>query len=629
MTKHYQTLYSYDPAQNLVQGYNYGNNAHNRLIPSKQSNRAISQVLYNTLAPQQKLHLEQSLFTLNIFDDHGNQLRTADPSLNNQWDAHNSLQSTGFKNARGYDAAEYSVYAAPGKRSRKVTETKDTQGKLIQVQESLYLGQVEYRSTWKGKDLTYDGAVIREASGKAVAAQLQYKSLRITEGHRQIAQKDVYPSKQSLQFYLDSNIDSCQTQLDSSGKLISYRANYPYGETSISFGETNTQKDQYSGQELDESGLYYYGYRSYLKAHFRWLSPDPTGLASDINSYAMVGNNPISFRDRFGLWPHYQLITGFIRIHTSYILNDKSILYWIAMFSSPPLEKGIKWPLYGRLTPILQFKQLYIATCLSMHYLEYTVNRLQELIKQPNRISIDESFVLMSLFRIDIKNQNKSTIRNLNKLISKYNSIHYSIKHFNKKPVSKPFTIKESYTMGISERLEEQRAVNLRLYYNEDKNETGDTYRAADKVRININTFKSVLYDSKTLSEKKKHFIFLELIRTIIHEVSHAIVLSDDFFYMPQSRAQSTKYQNGVEYTELDKVSLLEKSKATYDVLFKNADTLAELPIQMYFLKKDHQGLLAAFSDYMKEYVQKSVKIKLKDRTEHTFNAHDQELVPK
>ena len=70
------------------------------------------------------------------------------------------------------------------KRSRKVTETKDAQGKLIQVQESLYLGQVEYRSTWKGKDLTYDGAVIQEASGQAVAAQLQYKSLRLTEGHR-------------------------------------------------------------------------------------------------------------------------------------------------------------------------------------------------------------------------------------------------------------------------------------------------------------------------------------------------------------------------------------------------------------------------------------------------------------
>ena len=194
MTKHYQTLYSYDPAQNLVQGYNYGNNTHNRLIPSKQSNRAIGQDLYNTLAPQQKLHLEQSLFSQHIFDGHGNQLLTAHPTLNNQWDAHNSLQSTGFKNAGGYDAAEYSVYAAPGNRNRKVTETKDAQGKLIQVQESLYLGQVEYRSTWKGKDLTYDGAVIREASGKAVAAQLQYKSLRITEGHRQIAQKDVYPS---------------------------------------------------------------------------------------------------------------------------------------------------------------------------------------------------------------------------------------------------------------------------------------------------------------------------------------------------------------------------------------------------------------------------------------------------
>ena len=301
MTKHYQTLYSYDPAQNLVQGYSYGNNAHNRLIPSKQSNRAISQALYNTLAPQQKLHLEQSLFSQYIFDDHGNQLRTATPSLNNLWDAHNSLQSTGFKNAGGYDAEEYSVYAAPGKRSRKVTETKDAQGKLIQVQESLYLGHVEYRSTWKGKDLTYNGAVIREASGKAVAAQLQYKSLRITEGHRQIAQKDIYPSERSIQFYLDSNIDSCQVQLNNSGNLISYRANYPYGKTALSFGNANTQKYQFSGQELEESSLYYYGYRFYLPENFRWLSPDPSGPVNGLNLYIFVGGNPIGRRDEHGL----------------------------------------------------------------------------------------------------------------------------------------------------------------------------------------------------------------------------------------------------------------------------------------------------------------------------------------
>ena len=103
------------------------------------------------LAPQQKLHLEQSLFSQHIFDAHGNQLRTANPSLNNQWDAHNSLQSTGFKNAGGYDAAEYSVYAAPGNRSRKVNEARNSIGKLVQIEEILYLGQTEYRSTWKGK----------------------------------------------------------------------------------------------------------------------------------------------------------------------------------------------------------------------------------------------------------------------------------------------------------------------------------------------------------------------------------------------------------------------------------------------------------------------------------------------
>ena len=274
-------------------------------VPSKQSNRTISQNFYNILNPHQKLHLEQSLFTLNIFDNHGNQCQTASLALNNRWDAHNNLQTTRFKTTKGYDAAEYSVYTTLGKRTRKVTEIRDAEGKFIQIQESLYLGQVEYRSTWKGEDLIYDGNVVRNTFGAPVPAHMQYKSLRITEGHRQIAQKEVFitnNNSSSLQFYLDNNIDSCQAQLDNLGKLMSYRANYPYGETSVSFGETQTQKYQYSGQELDESGLYYYGYRSYLKTHFRWLNPDPSGMQeSGLNRYVMLKNNPVSSRDLMGL----------------------------------------------------------------------------------------------------------------------------------------------------------------------------------------------------------------------------------------------------------------------------------------------------------------------------------------
>ena len=92
---------------------------------------------------------------------------------------------------------------------------------------------------------------------------------------------------------------------------------------------------------MDESGLYYYGYRSYLKAHFRWLSPDPTGLASGTNSYAMVGNNPISFRDRFGLNVNFY-VAAFVTLVVlgifTYLFKNSSKFFWVNKSSSDQKE---------------------------------------------------------------------------------------------------------------------------------------------------------------------------------------------------------------------------------------------------------------------------------------------------
>ncbi len=57
---------------------------------------------------------------------------------------------------------------------------------------------------------------------------------------------------------------------------------------------------RYSGKERDATGLYYYGYRYYAPWLGRWLNPDPAGMVDGLNLFAMVGNNPVSFRDPDG-----------------------------------------------------------------------------------------------------------------------------------------------------------------------------------------------------------------------------------------------------------------------------------------------------------------------------------------
>lgn len=58
----------------------------------------------------------------------------------------------------------------------------------------------------------------------------------------------------------------------------------------------------YSGKRMDrETGLIYYGRRYYDPHHKQWATKDPLGFADGANRIAFVRNNPLSFRDHFGL----------------------------------------------------------------------------------------------------------------------------------------------------------------------------------------------------------------------------------------------------------------------------------------------------------------------------------------
>jgi len=83
----------------------------------------------------------------------------------------------------------------------------------------------------------------------------------------------------------------------------------------LAFGETKYESGTYSdthiftGKELDETGLYYFGARYYDKGIGRFLSTDPfpgyLSIPSTMHPYNYCANNPVNFVDPLGMgWPN-------------------------------------------------------------------------------------------------------------------------------------------------------------------------------------------------------------------------------------------------------------------------------------------------------------------------------------
>jgi RHS repeat-associated protein len=61
----------------------------------------------------------------------------------------------------------------------------------------------------------------------------------------------------------------------------------------------NCCENTFTGKELDDSGLYYFGARYYDPVMGTWLSPDPA--MEGLNWYSYCGNNPMNYVDPWGL----------------------------------------------------------------------------------------------------------------------------------------------------------------------------------------------------------------------------------------------------------------------------------------------------------------------------------------
>ncbi|MGH7778989.1 MAG: RHS repeat-associated core domain-containing protein [Candidatus Binataceae bacterium] len=100
---------------------------------------------------------------------------------------------------------------------------------------------------------------------------------------------------------LTDELGSTMGLVNSSGAISTAYAYGPFGQTTSS-GASSTNLIQYTGREMDPTGLYVLRARYYNPIAQRFISPDPIGLnGGQVNLYAYVSNNPMNWTDPLGL----------------------------------------------------------------------------------------------------------------------------------------------------------------------------------------------------------------------------------------------------------------------------------------------------------------------------------------
>lgn len=139
----------------------------------------------------------------------------------------------------------------------------------------------------------YDGLdAVQETQGSSVLPVLT--GLNIDERYARGAGANRH-------YFLTDALGSTRLLADGTGSIVQGYDYDPYGGTHPA--NTTVQNPyRYTGREQDASGLYYYRARYYHPEMGRFISEDPIGLAGgDLNVYAYVRGNPVSFVDPWGL----------------------------------------------------------------------------------------------------------------------------------------------------------------------------------------------------------------------------------------------------------------------------------------------------------------------------------------
>ncbi len=139
----------------------------------------------------------------------------------------------------------------------------------------------------------YDGAdVLRDLDGSGATIADYLNAPGIDTKLRQSISGTVY-------YFLADHLGTTRSLADASGNVTSSLAYDSFGN--VTSGSAPSRYT-YTGREIDvDTGLMFYRARWYDSQQGRFISEDPIGLDGGINTYAYVGNDPLSFVDPSGL----------------------------------------------------------------------------------------------------------------------------------------------------------------------------------------------------------------------------------------------------------------------------------------------------------------------------------------
>jgi RHS repeat-associated protein len=107
----------------------------------------------------------------------------------------------------------------------------------------------------------------------------------------------------ALRYMHSDHLGGTNVVTDTSGNQDSKITYYPYGDCRNSTGTLETDR-LFTGQRLDDTGLYYYNARYYDPTLGRFISPDPLVQSpmnpQSLNRYSYVFNNPLKYIDPSG-----------------------------------------------------------------------------------------------------------------------------------------------------------------------------------------------------------------------------------------------------------------------------------------------------------------------------------------
>ncbi|MDP2922026.1 MAG: toxin TcdB middle/N-terminal domain-containing protein [Candidatus Omnitrophota bacterium] len=130
----------------------------------------------------------------------------------------------------------------------------------------------------------------------------------------------------SQYYYHEDHLGSSSVVTDSQGQLAQHLEYLPYGKVNVSTG-TDIAKHKFTGKELDNTGLYFYGARYYDPEIGRFITADPTIQRpfdpQDLNRYSYCRNNPINYTDPSGLgWGKFwKKASGFVGAAVGLVLG--------------------------------------------------------------------------------------------------------------------------------------------------------------------------------------------------------------------------------------------------------------------------------------------------------------------